>query len=65
MIDRMLKVFAAAHNLLEREEGQDIVEYSLTFVMVAFGCVSSMTFLATGIGDVFDQVVLVLSTNLT
>ena len=65
MNDRVLKVYAAVQNLLAREEGQDIVEYSLTFVMIAFGCVSSMTFLATGIGDVFDQVVLVLSTNLT
>jgi Flp pilus assembly pilin Flp len=65
MNELVLKIYAAIHNLIQREEGQDIVEYSLTFVMVAFGCVASMTFLATGVEDVFDQVVLTLSTNLT
>jgi Flp pilus assembly pilin Flp len=65
MNDMALKIYAAIRNLIQREEGQDLVEYSLTFVMVAFGCVASMNFLANGIGDVFDQVVLTLSTNIT
>ncbi len=65
MNDMALKIYAAIRNLSQREEGQDLVEYSLTFVMVAFGCVASMNFLANGIGDVFDQVVLTLSTSIT
>ena len=65
MNDMVLRICAAIPNLIQREEGQDIVEYSLTFVMVAFGCATSMTFVADGIGTVFSQVVDLLSTNLT
>ena len=65
MNDMVLRICAAIPNLIQGEEGQDIVEYSLTFVMVAFGCAASMTFVADGIGTVFSQVVDLLSTNLT
>ena len=65
MNDLVPKICSAIRNLIQRQDGQDIVEYSLTFVMVAFGCAASMTFVADGIGTVFSQVVDLLSTNLT
>jgi Flp pilus assembly pilin Flp len=65
MNDMVFKIYAAIHNSLQREEGQDLVEYSLTFAMVAFGCVASMNFLANSIDIVFEQVGQILSTNIT
>ncbi|MGC1421238.1 MAG: hypothetical protein WA815_02755 [Terracidiphilus sp.] len=65
MNDTVSRIYAAIRILMQREEGQDIVEYSLTFAMVAFGCVTSMTFMANSIGSVFSQVVQILSTNIT
>ena len=65
MNDVVHKIYAVIYNLMRREEGQDLVEYSLTFVMVAFGCVASMSFLANNIGDVFNGVGQILSTNIS
>jgi Flp pilus assembly pilin Flp len=65
MNNMVLRVYAAIHSLMQREEGQDLVEYSLTFAMVAFGCVASMNLMANSIESVFLQVVQILSTNIT
>lgn len=50
-------------NLLARTEGQDLVEYSLVFSMIAFGCVSGMGYLATGINTVFSAVASTMTSN--
>lgn len=42
--------------LLIHENGQDLVEYSLVFAMIALGSVTGMGSLATGINDVFSTV---------
>ena len=39
-----------------REEGQDLTEYALTFVVVSLGCVTTMGFLASGVNTVFSSV---------
>lgn len=50
-------------NLLIRENGQDLVEYSLVFAMIALGSVTGMADLASGINTVFSSVGSSLTTN--
>jgi len=52
-------------DLLNRENGQDLVEYSLVFTMIAFGCVSGMGFLATGLNTVFSSTGSLLTTSIS
>ncbi|HKD59860.1 MAG TPA: hypothetical protein VKB47_05345 [Terracidiphilus sp.] len=49
--------------VLIREEGQDLVEYSLVLTMIAFGAVTGMGSLAVGINNVFSSVATTLTTN--
>lgn len=51
--------------LIARTEGQDLVEYSLVFCLIAFGCVSGMGSLATGINTVFSSTATELVVNTT
>jgi Flp pilus assembly pilin Flp len=64
MNELMFKIYATIHSLMHCEEGQDLVEYSLTFTMIALGCVSSMSYVASGIGSVFSDVSQTLTTNM-
>ena len=50
-------------NLVIRESGQDLVEYSLVFAMIALGSVTGMGSLASGIDVVFSSVGSTLTTN--
>jgi len=50
-------------DLLVREGGQDLVEYSLVLAMIALGSVVGMSSLASGINDVFSSVSSTLTTN--
>jgi Flp pilus assembly pilin Flp len=65
MNDMMLKTYASLQNLMQRQEGQDVVEYSLTFAMVALGCVASMGAVANGIESVFSQAGTTLTSSIT
>jgi Flp pilus assembly pilin Flp len=49
--------------VLIRDEGQDLVEYSLVMTMIAFGAVTGMGGLAAGINNVFSSVAATLTTN--
>lgn len=44
-------------------EGQDLVEYSLVFAMIALGAVSGMGYLATGINNEFSNVAATLTSS--
>jgi len=52
-------------NLLEREEGQDLVEYALVVALIAFGAIAGMQFLATGLNSAFSDIANVLTSNIT
>ena len=52
----MLKLYINFKNLMNREEGQDLVEYALVVALIAFGATAGMSALATGINDAFDKV---------
>ena len=43
-------------NLMDHEEGQDLVEYALLITMVALAAVSGMKHLASAINTVFSNI---------
>ena len=51
--------------LLKYEEGQDLVEYALVVALIAFGAITGMGYLATGLNTAFSQIALTLTTNVT
>ena len=56
MNDLMLKFYIGYKNVMDREEGQDLVEYALVVALIAFGAVAGMSALATGINIAFQNV---------
>lgn len=56
MNDLMLKMYINAKNFIEREEGQDLVEYALVVAIVALGAVAGMSALATEINKAFNTI---------
>ena len=58
-------LFLYLRSLVEREEGQDLVEYALVVALIAFGAIAGMQFLATGLNNAFDTISDVLSSNIT
>lgn len=63
MNDLMIKTYLAAKMLIEREEGQDLVEYALVVALIAFGAIAGMNVLAKGLNNAFSQIALTLNTN--
>ncbi len=53
------------HNFVVREEGQDLVEYSLVFAMIAFGAITGMGSLAIGINTEFSNVATTLTSSIS
>lgn len=62
-----MKVIPTAISLLREllidQRGQDLVEYSLVFAMIALGSVTGMGSLASGLNDVFSTVSSTLTSN--
>ena len=52
----MLNVLVHVQNMLNNEEGQDLVEYGLVVALVAFGAVAAMKLLGTEISTVFTDI---------
>lgn len=46
----------AVRNFLEREEGQDLVEYALVVAVIAFGAVTAMKGLSNEIKTAFGTI---------
>jgi pilus assembly protein Flp/PilA len=58
-----LKLYFALRAFLDRDEGQDLVEYALVVALIAFGAITGMGFLATGLNNAFSGVASTLTTN--
>lgn len=56
-------LYLFVRNLLNREEGQDLVEYALVVALIAFGAITGMGFLATGINNAYSGVATTLTTD--
>jgi len=57
-------IFPYLGNVLEQEEGQDLVEYALVVALIAFGAVTGMGYLATGINQAFSNVAALLAADI-
>ena len=49
-------LYFQARTILVREEGQDLVEYALVVALIAFGAITGMGALATGLNNAFSQI---------
>ncbi len=57
----LLKMYVKFQDLMNREEGQDLVEYALVLALIALGATASMRALATGIGTAFNNITTTLA----
>lgn len=53
----------ALRNIVDREEGQDLVEYALVVALIAFGAITGMGYLATGLNNTFSSIALTLTSS--
>jgi pilus assembly protein Flp/PilA len=60
MKDKFLLLSIAIKNLVNNDEGQDLVEYALVVSLVAFGALAAMSALGTEISTVFSSIKSVL-----
>jgi pilus assembly protein Flp/PilA len=60
----LLKMYVKFQDLMNREEGQDLVEYALVVALVALGATAGMKALAGGINGAFQSVSVALSTDI-
>ena len=56
-------LYLALRTIIDREEGQDLVEYALVVALIAFGAITGMGFLATGLNNAFSGISSTLTTN--
>jgi pilus assembly protein Flp/PilA len=52
----LLKLYVKFQDLMNREEGQDLVEYALVLALIALGATASMKVLATAISTEFTTI---------
>lgn len=65
MNNLMLKMYVKLQSLMNREEGQDLVEYALVVALVAFGATAALKTLGTGLNTAFSQISSTLNSSLT
>ncbi|MGA2831796.1 MAG: Flp family type IVb pilin [Terracidiphilus sp.] len=53
MFNILQQVSVRFRDLMSREEGQDLVEYSLVVALIAFGAIADMKVLANGLNNAF------------
>jgi pilus assembly protein Flp/PilA len=63
MNDLMIKMYVTLKAVIAREEGQDLVEYALVVALIAFGAITGMGYLATGINHAFSGIATTLTAN--
>jgi pilus assembly protein Flp/PilA len=60
----LLKLYVKFQDLMNREEGQDLVEYALVVALIAFGAVAGMKVLAGGLNNAFTTISTTLANSL-
>jgi pilus assembly protein Flp/PilA len=63
--DILLKLHFKFQDLMDSEEGQDLVEYALVVALIAFGATAGMGKLSTGIKTAFSNVSSRLGTSIS
>ena len=64
MNNLLLTLYAKFQDLMNREEGQDLVEYALVVALVALGATTAVGNLGTGLSSAFITISNTLSTSL-
>jgi pilus assembly protein Flp/PilA len=59
----MLRTYLFLKQMLEQEDGQDLVEYALVVALIAFGAIIGMGYLATGLNHAFSGIANTLTKN--
>ncbi|MGA2169195.1 MAG: Flp family type IVb pilin [Terracidiphilus sp.] len=52
----LVKLHVKLQDLMNREEGQDLVEYALVVALVAFGATAALHTLGVGLNSVFTNI---------
>jgi pilus assembly protein Flp/PilA len=60
MNSMLFKLYVMLQDLVNREDGQDLVEYALIVALIAFGCTAGMQSLAAGINTAFVNIATVV-----
>lgn len=60
----LLRTYLFMKQMLEQEEGQDLVEYALVIALIALAATVGMKSLAGGINKAFDSVSVALATDI-
>lgn len=64
MKNSILMLSVRIQSLLNREEGQDLIEYALVVALIAFAATAGMKTLATDINLAFTNIGLTLTSSL-
>ena len=56
MRDTMLKLYIKLQSLMDRDEGQDLVEYALVVAILALGATATMTTLSGTVSGAFTTI---------
>jgi pilus assembly protein Flp/PilA len=59
----LLRSLCIIRKILTEEQGQDLVEYSLVVALIAFGAISGMHQLSTGINHAFSGIATTLTAD--
>jgi len=62
MYIQLIKLRARMQNLMQLEEGQDLIEYALVVALIAFAATAGMSSLATAINSTFSTIGTTLTT---
>lgn len=63
MNDLYIRTLVYLRQLIEDEQGQDLVEYALVVALIAFGAIAGMGYLAKGINHAFSGIATSLTAN--
>jgi pilus assembly protein Flp/PilA len=56
MNNTLIKLYVMFQDLMNREEGQDLVEYALVLFLISIAAVASLTAMATAVVAVFTSI---------
>jgi len=65
MNDLFVRLYVKFQDLVNREEGQDLVEYALVVALIAFGATAGMTSLSGAINTAFGNISTTLGSSIT
>jgi len=59
-----IRTLIYVRQLIEDQQGQDLVEYALVVALIAFGTITGMGYLAKGINNSFNNIAKILNSNI-